>query len=167
MEAPVYLYHFIELLCMALAILFYRHLLRHKMGLLLPFLVFIVLAEYVAILQRNVYHTSTYGTNYLIMLVEWLFYNFLFYRFAQHTAYKKYLRVCVPLIVACIGVGSIFFPNQYQVFFYCIMLVGFFLCFFFLFFICCCCCCCCFGLFACFLVVSRPYLLHAGALLTC
>jgi len=127
MSAPVYLYHFIELLCMALAILYHRHLLRHKMGLLLPFLIFIVLAEYVAILQRNVYHTSTYGTNYLIMLVEWLLYNFLFDRFAQHAAYKKYLRVCVPLVTACIAICYFFFPSQYQVFFYCIILVGFFL----------------------------------------
>lgn len=127
MGVPIYLYHFIELLCTALAILNYRHLARHRIGWLLPFLFFITGAEYVAILQRNVYHTSTYGTNYLIMVVEWLFYNFLFHRFAQHTAYTRYLRVGVPLVVGCIAIGYFFFPNQYQVFFYCIILVGFFL----------------------------------------
>lgn len=127
MGAPIYLYHFIELLCTALAIVNHRHLMRRKLGLLLPFLLFITMAEYVAILQRNVYHTSTYGTNYLIMLVEWLLYNFLFHRFTQHAGYKKYLRLCVPLVVVCIAVGYFLFPNQYQVFFYCIILVGFFL----------------------------------------
>lgn len=125
----VYLYHFIEIFCALLAILFYRNLRAKKMGLLLPFLLFITLAEYLAILQRNVFHTSTYGTNYLIMLVEWLFYNFLFLRFTTQPLLRQFIRISLPLLSIGILVGYFFFPGYYPAFYYCIMLVGFFLSF--------------------------------------
>jgi hypothetical protein len=125
----VYLYHFIELLCTLLAIFFFRHLRAQRMALLLPFLIFITLAEYIAILLRNVFHTSTYGINYLIMLVEWLFYNFLFLRFSPQPLLRQFIRVCLPLMTTCILVGYFFFPGYYPAFYYCIILVGFFLSF--------------------------------------
>ncbi|MFN5361266.1 MAG: hypothetical protein ACK46Z_09110 [Bacteroidota bacterium] len=123
----LYLYHFVELLCATLAIGSFRFLRAHRLVLLLPFLLFITLAEYIAILQHTIYHTSTYGTNYLIMLVEWIFYNYLFLRFTRLKTFRQYIRWSLPIGAACIVGGYYFFPGQYSVFFYCIILAGFFL----------------------------------------
>jgi hypothetical protein len=123
----LYLYHFFELLSTLLALFFYRNLRERRMGILLPFLMFISVAEYLAILQRNIFYTSTYAINYLILLVEWLFYNLLFLRFTRQKLYLKYLHLSVPLMSVCIAASYFFYPVFYPAFYYCIISAGFLL----------------------------------------
>ncbi len=123
----LYLYHFFEVLSTLLAFYFYRSLREHRMGILMPFLVFISVAEYVAILQRNVLHTSTYAINYLILLVEWFFYNLLFLRMTRQRFFLQYLYLSIPVMSIGIVASYIFFPDFYPAFYYCIISAGFFL----------------------------------------
>lgn len=93
----------------------------------LPFLGFIFLGELFEEYQWGVLRLPTIDINYLIGIVESIFYSYYFYKLTHSSTLKKLILFCVGLSILGYLVSFIFFRKEYAYFFGNIIISGFFL----------------------------------------
>lgn len=123
----LYLYNIVEIICAALSIIYFGYLRNQGLGRLVPFLVFISVAEMLAIWQMEIARVSTYGTNYAIAIAELFFYGYLFMHATRQVYMKRIIRIGIPIIFFATLIACFLFPQRYLAFYYCILAEGFFL----------------------------------------
>lgn len=87
------LHNVVELISLIIAIIYYPYIKRNAMKWTLPFLVFIFLAEIIAKYQVEILKKSTINTYYLILLVETIFYSYMFVNMTKNLSTKKIITV--------------------------------------------------------------------------
>ncbi len=124
-----------ELIALVIAIVYYHYLKGSFMKWVLPFLVFIFLAElfitekYFTLIKPNVI------VQYTIGIIESIFYGYLFYNYSGRKILKKIILYFVILSVCMFLIGLSFYTKDYSFFLPALIVIGFFLALFALTFI--------------------------------
>lgn len=124
-----------ELIALVIAIVYYPYLKGSFMKWVLPFLVFIFLAElfitekYFTLIKPNVI------VQYTIGIIESIFYGYLFYNYSGRKILKKIILYFVILSVCMFLIGLSFYTKDYSFFLPALIVIGFFLALFALTFI--------------------------------
>lgn len=124
-----YVFHnILELVSLLIVFYCYPYIRYSFMKYFLPFLLFIFIAEGIASLQiirANI--RSNIGLQYLISIVETIFYGYIFYNLSSKNGFKKVILIH-SISFFLIYISSFFFlGNKVGVFTICLTLYGFFL----------------------------------------
>jgi len=123
----VYIHNIFELLSFFVAIFYYRYLKGPFMKWFLPFLGFICLGKFIANYQHSVRKESAIAINYLIGIVESIFYAYIFYHLNHSRLLKKVIVFFVSKSVVGYLVAYSFYRETLRYFSPVFMLSGFFL----------------------------------------
>lgn len=107
-----YLNNLAELVCLLIAIIYYPYLKGTFMRWVLPFLIFIFLSELYAKYIGHFLGGTTIKSNYIIGIIESLFYGYVFYTLGRSTLLKKLIRGLIIISVFCYVVSLFFFSSN-------------------------------------------------------
>lgn len=93
----------------------------------LLFVLFIMLAELVVNYQAYVLHATTRPLNYLIGIIESIFYGYIFYHMTSSGTLKRSIQFFVPISVIAYCIGYFFISDSTDYFIGCFIGSGFFL----------------------------------------
>lgn len=93
----------------------------------LPFLAFIFLTEIAAEYQFFILHGNTHRLNYIVSIIETLFYGFIFYSLSDLPVVKRIVTVSTLINLIVHAVGMIFYYNSPNSLYYCIVISGIFI----------------------------------------
>ena len=117
-----YLHNIFELLSFFVAIVYYRYLKGSFMKWFLPFLGFVFAGE-----MFVKFIGSAILVNYLIGILESIFYGYIFYNLSHRLILKKAILFFVPVSVICYLFTYLFYGNLFTYFISNIIISGFFL----------------------------------------
>lgn len=118
---------FCELIAFLAAILYYPYLKSSYMKWFLPFLIFIFLAELFANYQTNVLKENAVRINYLIAIIESIFYGYIFYRLNNPSFSSRVCLFFIPTSVVAYVVTYFICDQPLEYFFPNIIFSGFFI----------------------------------------
>lgn len=116
-----------ELVALTLAILYYPYLKSSFMKWFLPFLALIFFGELVANYQTSILKIHAIGVNYLIAIIESLFYGYIFYNLGNNSLLRRLVILFVPLSITLYLITYLFCDAPLDYFFPNIVFSGFFL----------------------------------------
>ena len=116
-----------EVLSLIIAIRYYPYLKGTFMKWFLPFLFFICCAEFIMKYQWSVLHKPPIAINYLIGIVEILFYSYIFYESSSHLILRKLICCFIPLSILSFSISYYTDSSSYVYFIPNIVVSGFLL----------------------------------------
>lgn len=117
-----YIHNLFELLGFIVAIYYYPCLKKSFMKWFLPFLGFVFIGELV-----EKFLNITVIVNYLIGILESVFYGYIFYQLTRKRLFKKLILFFIPVSVAGYFICFIFYGKDFSYFIPNIIITGFFL----------------------------------------
>lgn len=117
-----YIHNLFELLAFVVAIFYYPCLKKSYMKWFLPFLGFVFIGESV-----EKFFNITVIVNYLIGILESVFYGYIFYQLSRRSLLKKLILFFIPISVAGYLICFIFYGKDFSYFIPNIIITGFFL----------------------------------------
>ncbi len=117
----IHISNIVEILALLIALYFYPYLRGSFMKWFLPFLFFISVLEIIANCQVIYYKEQAIMVNYLIAIIESIFYGFIFYSLSSNIQFKKKIIFFISISVIGYIVSyfidtnsiSLFFPNLF------------------------------------------------------
>ena len=126
-QMPAYIHHIFELISFFVAIIYYRYLKDSFMKWFLPFLGFIFICEVIGNYQNAILKEPAVIINYLVGIVESVFYGYIFYHLSHRKILKKAIVIFVPISVISYLITFYFSGKSLIYFFPNIVISGFFL----------------------------------------
>ena len=125
----LHIHNIVEFVSLLVAIIYYPYLKYSFMKWFLPFLGFIFLAELFEEYQWGVLGIPTIKMNYLIGIVESVFYGSVFYKLTNRLATKRFIVFGVLMSSTGYLISYLFFKKNHVYFFENVVISGFFLSF--------------------------------------
>lgn len=122
-----FFHNIFELLSFFVAIFYYRYLKGTFMKWFLPFLGFIWVGEFFAYYQNIILKVQAISINYLIGIVESVFYGYIFYNLSQRVILKKAILLFIPVSVLGYFLTYLFGRQFFHHFISNIIISGFFI----------------------------------------
>ena len=122
----VYVNNIAEFISLLVSIWYYPHLKGSFMKWFMPFLIFIFLGEIYAIYESLVLKQTVIGINYLIAIIESVFYGYIFYNLNHRLFIKKVIILFTTINVISYLLSYYLFPNSFTYFCINIIISGFF-----------------------------------------
>lgn len=117
----------VEFISLLVALLYYSSLKGSFMKWFLPFLVFIFLGEIYATYSAIVMKQNVVGVNYLIAIIESIFYGYIFYNLNSRIGIKKFIIFFIIVSVLGYILTYSFYRNSFPYFCINIITSGFLL----------------------------------------
>ena len=123
-------YNIFELISVITAVIYYRSIKGSYMKWFLPFLSLIFFFEILAFYRWYISKQSTISINYLIGIIEAVFYSYIFYNISKGRNMKKIIFFFIPFSFFSYLFSYFFSHDKHSYFFYVTIFSGFFLAFF-------------------------------------
>lgn len=103
-----------ELVCLIIAIIYYPYLKKSFMRWVLPFMMVIFFGELYTKYEGEVLGGTTIIPNYIIGIVESIFYGYVFYSLGRNQFIKKLILILITISILCYIGSLIFFPSSHD-----------------------------------------------------
>lgn len=107
-----YLNNLAELACLLIAIVYYPYLKGTFMKWVLPFMIFIFLSELYTKYIGHVLGGTTIAPNYIIGIIESVFYGYVFYTLGRSRLLRKLTQILITISIFSYSVSLILFPSD-------------------------------------------------------
>ncbi len=118
---------FCELITLIVAITNFSYLKNSYMKWFLPFMFFIFTSELCTNYQTNVLKEHAVRMNYIIAIVESIFYGYIFYKLNRETFFSKISLLFIPISVSAYIITYFLCDNPIEYIFFNIIISGFFI----------------------------------------